>query len=83
MSDILPLKVRTAMVFDYIHKYQDNDEAGVKLTPEYIATKLYKASQKYRIHRYYGFDAAIFAFLTGVLPYSLQFWLLRQVIKYK
>ena len=83
VSDLLPMKVRTAMFFDYVQKYRDQNEKAVNLTPDYIAEKIFNATRKYKLHRYYGFDARVFAFLTGILPYSLQFLLLKNVIKYR
>lgn len=83
VSDVLPMKVRTAMVFNYLGKYKDQDETAVKLIPEDIANAIYRASQKYKIHRSLGPNSSVFAFLTSILPYPVQFSILKKVIKYR
>ena len=83
VSDLLPLFVRTNMVYGYYDKYRHMTEKTARLSPEQVARVVWKASKSNRIHWYVGAKTKLFAFLLGILPMKVQIPIYKSVIKYK
>ncbi len=83
VSDLLPLFVKTRMVYDFKEKYRHMTEKNARLTPTQVAKVVWKASRSNRIHWYVGTKTKLFAFLVGVVPMRWQLPISKSVIKYK
>jgi short-subunit dehydrogenase len=83
VSDLLPLFVKTRMVYDYKEKYRHMTEKNARLTPEQVAKVAWKASRSNRLHWYIGAKTKAFAFLVGVVPMRWQIPIVKSVIKYR
>ncbi len=83
VSDLLPLFVKTNMVYDFMDKYRYMSEKVARLKPEQVAKVVWKASHSNRIHWYVGAKTKVFAFLVGIVPMRMQIPIFKSVIKYK
>jgi short-subunit dehydrogenase len=83
VSDLLPLFVKTRMVYDYKEKYRHMTEKNARLRPEQVAKVVWKASRSNRLHWYVGGKTKAFAFLVGVVPMRWQIPVFKAVIKYR
>lgn len=83
VSDIMPIYVRTRMVDDYHHEYQNLQPHKITLRPEDVATVVWKAVHRYKLHWLIGQDTKVFARLLQWLPQPLVEPVLRMILKYK
>lgn len=83
VSDLLPLFVKTRMVYDYKEKYRHMTDKTARLSPQQIAKVAWKASRGNRLHWYVGGKTKVFAFLLGIIPMRWQIPIFKSVIKYR
>jgi short-subunit dehydrogenase len=82
-ADVLPIFVKTRMVFDYYQDYQNLQLKDVKLTPEDVARTIWKAVHGKGIHYYVGLDTKIYAQLIKWMPERWIPSIFRKVIGYR
>ncbi|MTB50895.1 SDR family oxidoreductase [Lewinella sp. W8] len=80
VSDVSPMYARTAMVLDYHQDYRALKLEQVKLSPEQVATAIYRTTRDLRPRRYVGLDTRAFAFVGRFIPFSWKRRLMRKVI---
>ena len=83
VCDLLPIYVKTQMLDGEYEKFNKLSLRDVKLTPELIAGKVWKAVHGRQIHYLVGADTKIFHFLLKIVPESLVPSILRKVLGYK
>lgn len=82
VTDIIPIYVKTRMVDDHYDEFRKLGPSDIKLTPEMIANKVWKAVHGSKIHYYAGADTKLFAFLLRFLPQKAAPAILKKVIGY-
>ncbi len=83
VSDLLPIYVRTRMVFDHMGRFSRLSPKDVRLTPEQIAHYVWRAVHGRRLHWYVGADTKAFALLARLLPARWGKRIVRWVIGYR
>jgi len=78
VSAIMPIYVKTKMVYDYIEGAQTFSNKDIKLEPHQIAKTIWKAAHSKKLIWVVGSDAKAYAFLSRLLPPNwirkLAFW---------
>jgi short-subunit dehydrogenase len=83
VTDVLPIYVKTRMVTDYYEDFKKLSEKDVKLTPEQIAQKIWKAVHGKKIHYLIGADTKVYNQLLKFVPQGLIPGIVRTVLGYK
>ena len=82
VSDIMPIFVRTRMVDDYFHEYQNLQPEKVNLKAEDVAAAVWKATHTYKLHWLIGWETKAYARLLQWLPQIFVEPLLKNILKY-
>lgn len=77
VTDLAPMFVRTRMVTDHLGKFAGVREADVKLTPEGVAARVWKAAHGKELHHYVGNDTLLLNFAKRIVPE----WAVRRIVK--
>ena len=77
VTDLAPMFVRTRMVTDNLGKFAGVREADVKLTPEGVAARVWKAAHGADLHHYVGADTVLLNFAKRIVPE----WAVRRIVK--
>ncbi|MEL6945796.1 MAG: SDR family NAD(P)-dependent oxidoreductase [Bacteroidota bacterium] len=83
VSDINPIYVNTNLVKDNITKIRALEMDKVKLTVDLIAQRIWKASNRHKLHWYVGVDTKAFALLSRFLPSGIVRKIAKSVLQYK